>query len=329
MATMGSGKEGEGRVSLEGDQEAQELSKTESSEWNELRRRMFCGRGLNMLLYLNPAMALFHGALFAVTLAVGNLNLSVPVYNIAYDLEVTRTEGGQTSWKLLPAGGTVCMDLKFTWMTACFFLISAVFHLLNCTAWRRWYIAGIAECRCPSRWIEYTFSASLMAVLIAYGAGMNIMLLLVSVFFLSATTMFFGHVTELLARPTRDGNSWTEPWHYRLQAHFMGYVPQLTAWFLIIYQFHYTAAGAELTVNGEPSDGSRGMPPFVYGIVWGELIVFWSFGLIQLVFTSISPKFYPYGELAYQIMSLVSKGILGLVLIVNVLMLSNFEDIYQ
>ena len=90
-----------------------------------------------------------------------------------------------------------------------------------------------------------------------------------------------------------------------------------------MWQFHSVAAKAT------SSDGQSRMPDFVYGIVWGELFVFWSFGAIQLVFTSLPPKQYVYGEVSYQIMSLVSKGLLGLILIVNVLMLSNFEDIYN
>merc|ERR1711977_340124 len=290
---------------------------------NEPARRseMFRGKGPVVLVYLNAAMAAFHGALFGLTLGLGNLNLSFPVYDLSYDLEVTETSEGQRSWKLLPGGGAVVMDLNFTWMTACF-LLSALFHFGNCVLWRPWYIQGILDCRCPSRWIEYTFSASLMSVLIAYGAGMNVLLLLVAVFFLTVTTMFFGHLTECMARPLKDGSAWQEPWYFRLQAHFLGYVPQLTAWFLIMYQFHRIAAGAE------SPDGSR-MPKFVFGIVWGELFVFWSFGAIQLIFTLLSPRHYPYGELCYQVMSLASKGLLGLILIVNVLMLSKFEEIFD
>ena len=151
----------------------------------------------------------------------------------------------------------------------------------------------------------------------------------VAVFFLSATTMFFGHLTECLARPCEDYSSWTTSWPHRLQAHFMGYVPQITAWFIIMYSFHQVALSQATITTSAGEVKTVQMPNFVYGIVYGELVVFWSFGIIQLVFTLLSPKMYPYGELCYQIMSLVSKGLLGLILIVNVLMLSRFEDIYN
>jgi len=295
------------------------------------RRKLFSVESRRKsLTYFNAAMCVFHALLTGVTLGLGNLNLAVPVYDLDYELEITVSNGtsggGEESraWKLVPRGGSVVMDLHFTWMTAAFFAISAIFHFANAVVWRKWYLDGIDDCRCPSRWIEYSFSASLMSVLIAYGAGLNILLLLVAVFFLSMTTMFFGHLTELLARPADSaGEAWTRPWGHRLQAHFMGYVPQLCAWYIILWQFHSVAAKAT------SSDGQSRMPNFVYGIVWGELFVFWSFGAIQLVFTSLPPKQYVYGEVSYQIMSLVSKGLLGLILIVNVLMLSDFEDIYN
>ena len=291
----------------------------------------FCrGKGLGVLVWFNLAMCLFHAALVAATLVVGNLELSVPVYQLQYSLDVqTSLEMESRGWKLIPAGGTVVMELKLTWMTAAFFAISSAFHLGNAVVWKSWYLEGIKQCRCPSRWIEYTFSASLMSVLIAYGAGTNILQLLVAVFFLSATTMFFGHLTECLARPCEDYSSWTTSWPHRLQAHFMGYVPQITAWFIIMYSFHQVALSQATITTSAGEVKTVQMPNFVYGIVYGELVVFWSFGIIQLVFTLLSPKMYPYGELCYQIMSLVSKGLLGLILIVNVLMLSRFEDIYN
>ena len=294
-----------------------------------------------MLVSLNLVMCLFHTALVVVTLVLGNLALSVPVYNLSYDLDVTTNnsteatgDGGDESrgWKLIPKGGAVVMNLKFTWMTAAFFAISALFHFGNALVWRKWYLEGISKARCPSRWIEYTFSASLMSVLIAYGAGTNLLLVLVAIFFLTAVTMFFGHLTEVIARPEEATNrsTWSHPWYYRLQAHFMGYVPQITAWFLIMYSFHKIAAEAKTTITTPDGETKTyQMPKFVYGIVWGEVFVFWSFGIIQLVVTLAPPRYYPYGELAYQIMSLASKGLLGLILIVNVLMLSEFEDAFD
>jgi len=178
---------------------------------------------------------------------------------------------------------------------------------------------------CPSRWIEYTFSASLMALLIAYGAGSNVLQLLICIFFLSATTMFFGHITELLARPAQDHQTWTRHWLYRLQAHFMGYVPQIACWVVIMISFHTIAETASATVVTEGGEVEEvRMPRFVFAIVWAELALFWGFGLTQLAVTLAPPRYYAYGELCYQIMSLVSKGLLGIILIANVLMLSEF-----
>ena len=136
---------------------------TSRIESGKARREIFCGKGLRMLVWLNISMFLFHSALVVVTLVLGNLSLSVPVYDLSYDLEVATNTTAETAaggdeggargggWKLVPKGGAVVMDLKFTWMTASFFAISALFHFGNAVLWRRHYLNGIASAQCPSR----------------------------------------------------------------------------------------------------------------------------------------------------------------------------------
>ncbi len=107
----------------------------------------------------------------------------------------------------------------------------------------------------------------------------------------------------------------------------MGYVPQIAAWAAIMISFHSIAETASASVVN-PDTGQVEeirMPRFVFAIVYGELALFWGFGLVQLCVTLAPPRFYPYGELCYQIMSLGSKGLLGIILIANVLMLSEFS----
>tara|TARA_B110001450_G_scaffold251940_1_gene272804 strand:+ start:1227 stop:1514 length:288 start_codon:yes stop_codon:yes gene_type:complete len=93
----------------------------------------------------------------------------------------------------------------------------------------------------------------------------------------------------------------------------LGYVPQIVVWYLILAQFYTAVADADA------SDDTRKMPDFVYAIVWGELCLFWSFGFVQLVVLCMPPEKYPYGELVYQLLSLVSKGLLGILLLANAL----------
>ena len=258
---------GQGPSPAGGINEALEVEQLRREAGNETApgSKMFRGKGIFGLLWMNTAMAVFHAALFGVTLGLGNLGLSVPVYGLSNELLINEPGAdGRRSWELLPeVRQEPVMRLRLTWMTAGFFFVSAFFHTGNSAFWRRLYLDGIADCRCPSRWVEYSFSASLMSVLIGYASGTNIMLVLVAIFFLTMTTMFFGHLTEELARPNQEHTAWLAPWHRRLQAHFLGYVPQIVAWALILTTFHETASAASLP------DG-RGMPKFVYGIVYGR-----------------------------------------------------------
>ena len=68
------------------------------------------------------------------------------------------------------------------------------------------------------------------------------------------------------------------------------------------------------------------IPSFVYVILWVELVLFFSFGFVALAQLLLPPKHFWRGELAFQVLSLVSKGLLGILLISNVLVLSSFDD---
>jgi len=91
----------------------------------------------------------------------------------------------------------------------------------------------------------------------------------------------------------------------RLQAHFMGYGPQCFAWGVIVAQF--LEAGGQSTVDDEGE--KREMPSFVYAIVFGEVLIFWCFGLVQLIVSLRPPAKYYQGEIAYMYLSLFAKGL--------------------
>jgi len=71
------------------------------------------------------------------------------------------------------------------------------------------------------------------------------------------------------------------------------------------------------------------MPAFVYGIVFGELLIFWSFGIVQLVVSLRPPSKYYQGEIAYMWLSLFAKGFLGIIVLSNVLVLGRFTEIFE
>jgi hypothetical protein len=215
-------------------------------------------------------------------------------------------------WQLVPTYKEAG-DLSFTWLVASFFALSAFFHLLNATFLREYYLSQLAKCLSPTRYFEYTFSAAIMQVLIAYTLGIRERMLLLASAVLVAITMPFGYWTELNARPAGP-DQWERSLAFRLFPWIIGHIPQVTAWLIVILNFY---------------DEDDGMAPgFVHVILWAELCLFFSFGFVALYQQCTVPKNFYKGELAFQVLSLVSKGILGGILIANVLMLSSFAELY-
>ena len=278
----------------------------------------------------NAAMSLFHGVFAAITLAVGNTDLAVPVYGSGVKVIVGGLNGSNVGtnatdgWALKPDFSSVSSHIHLTWAVACFFGLSCLFHLGNATFLKKFYIRALEKGYAPFRWIEYSMSASVMILILAYTSGTTTQPVLVSLFGFTAITMAFGHLHEVICRPKS-----LEEWAIsnkleRLQAHLMGYVPQCFAWGLVVAQFMEAGGSSTTDSKGEKSQ----MPTFVYGIVFGELLIFWGFGLVQLIVSLRPPAKYYQGEIAYMWLSLFAKGVLGLLVLSNVLVLGSFTDIY-
>ena len=217
--------------------------------------------------------------------------------------------------------------LYLSWVVLSFFLLSALAHgviaignvpgsdRVVCGVKSGWYYTWISESRQPLRWVEYSFSASVMILAIAAASGVTQVYMLVFIFALMFVTMVFGWVTEELSRP--DGDKWQKSRRVRLIPHFLGYVPYLAVWGVLLHSFH--------------SNTSEEMPDFVYVIVYGQLVLFSLFGVTQLLnqLDDNGPTGYPQGEASYLALSLVSKGVLGSTLIVSVLMYDSFEEAVQ
>lgn len=107
-----------------------------------------------------------------------------------------------------------------------------------------WYLVNIHKCVNPLRWAEYSFSASIMALVFAVAGGINHLYMLLMIMALIFVTMFYGHYAEVVCPPKDLGNNkrpqyWlkndTNPhtlWipglngrFHRLIPHILGYVP--------------------------------------------------------------------------------------------------------
>ena len=181
---------------------------------------------------------------------------------------------------------------------------------------RRFYLDQLELCYTPTRWIEYFLSATVMIVIISYTLGIRDRDTLLSIGALVATTMTFGYWVEVGGRP-RNANEWTSDLYQRLLPWVLGHIPQIVAWTLIIMRFYNVL-----------SEDDRA-PAFVHAILWSEFVLFFSFGAASLMSQVYPPRLFYRGEIVFQMLSLLSKGILGGILLANVLLYSSFDDIYD
>lgn len=268
----------------------------------------------------NVVAFLLHTALFVVTLALSNLDLTVPLYRSEF--EVLTDDTGM--WRVYPGKAIEAGRMSPPYAVAFFFFLSALFHLGNGVLWNSCYFSGIERCTVPTRWIEYAFSASLMQVLISYIVGLIFLNDLILVFGLSFCVMAFGYASELLNRPKEGKNEWKGGICYRLQLHLVGWAPFVLLWFVFFYNF-YNLADAPVAPSGTVV---ATMPDFVYAIVWAQFFLYVPFGVVQLVQICLPPSSYVWGELAFIILSFTSKTVLGLILLVNVLVLGDYADAF-
>lgn len=279
-----------------------------------------------LLTNWNRAMALFHAGFAIAVVSLADMTMRLPTYRLLLEparngtaLAANATDAAWVTASVVVAD----RSLYVAWVAFGFSALSALAHAGNAQVWREWYLRGMGTsssggCRCPIRWVEYALSAPLQGLAIAYFCGVVDTAALFAVFALVSTTMLFGLLCEQISRPLSP-TEWSVPATTRLLPHALGYVPYLAACALILQPF------VRSTVDGieDPATGEVRRPPaFVAWIVGSQLALFSSFGVVQLVTTLRAPDRFWQGELAYQVLSLVAKGVLSMLLLANVLVLN-------
>ena len=106
----------------------------------------------------------------------------------------------------------------------------------------------------------------------------------------------------------------------RMLPHTLGIFPFTGAMAVIVYHLEY--AKWKLHTETELK-----MPWFVDAIIYGSLLLFSSFTVVQIVYQYLPPGFYFGTEICYCVLSLVAKMWLGCLLLANVIMTeSRAED---
>ena len=185
-------------------------------------------------------------------------------------------------------------DLPIGPAVALFFLMSAVAHFTMAFPARRWYEAHLGRGQNPIRWIEYSFSSSVMIVVIAALAGVQEIGTLIAIFGANAAMFLFGWSMEI-ANEGRDKPQWL---HY-----IFGCIAGAVPWVVIFVTILVSAT--------EP--GSAPIPSFVIAI-FVTLFVFFNVFAVNMVlqYRKIgSWRDYLYGERAYMLFSLIAKSLLA------------------
>ena len=166
------------------------------------------------------------------------------------------------------------------------------------------YSVMVSENKNPLRFIEYSFSASIMLISIALLNGVTDINLITSIAILTSSCQLCGLAVEYV-----DSNN------IKILLHFVGWLQFVWSYCIIGHAFFKSVEDAN-------ENGGNGPPDFVFAIVLSLFLLYSSFGFVQMfeLCTDISPY---KKECAYVMLSLIAKTLLGWMIFSNVLILSN------
>jgi hypothetical protein len=197
-----------------------------------------------------------------------------------------------------PGTPEVLFEVPLGLAVAAFVFMSALAHFIIAGPAYAWYVKNLKRNRNYARWIEYTFSSSLMVVLIGMLPGVFDIAAIIAIFGANASMLLFGLLMEHYEEPGAPN------WMPFIFGCITGVVPWL-------------ALGVYLW-----SPGSAAEPPaFVYWIFVSMFLFFNSFAInMVLQYKKIGPwKDYLFGEAAYVFLSLSAKSLLAWLVFANTL----------
>jgi hypothetical protein len=192
---------------------------------------------------------------------------------------------------LLPDPKTL-FDVPLGILIASFLFMSALAHILiSLPGINDWYNKNLAKNINVARWIEYSFSSSLMIVVISMLVGIYDIAALIPIIIVNASMILFGWMMELHNQTTKK-TDWT--------SFIFGCISGIAPWLVIgLYLW-------------SPSSTSN-PPTFVYWIFFSIFLFFNVFAINQVLQYKKVGRWadYLYGERAYIILSFVAKSLLA------------------
>jgi hypothetical protein len=206
--------------------------------------------------------------------------------DFAIDLSTAYPEGPPGSRLPLP---TTAFDVPIGMAVSVFLALAALDHGLTATVLRTRYEGGLRRGINRFRWVEYSLSATIMILLIAFYAGITQLTAAIAIIGTNVSMILFGWLQESMNPPDRDTTTMLPFW--------FGCIAGAAPWVAI-----------SLNIVG-----SETVPGFVYGIFISLFLFFMSFALNQyLQYRKVGPwRDYAFGEKAYLVLSLGAKSALA------------------
>ncbi len=182
------------------------------------------------------------------------------------------------------------VDVRIGWAIAAFLTLAALDHLVTSTAGRPRYENDLRRGVNAFRWIEYSFSATIMIVLIGFYNGIVEISAVFAIIGANVAMILFGWLQELMNPPGRTSTTMLPFW--------FGCVAGAAPWAAITWNL---VAARE------------NVPGFVFGIFVSLFVFFMSFAVNQLLqYRGVGPwRSYAFGERSYLVLSLVAKSALA------------------
>jgi len=239
-----------------------------------------------------------------------NTNSSCPYGSRSFDTSNGKFCIGSTT-KPVSCNKDSCYGINLGWLIISFHLLSFAFQFLaTLTNFKPIlgykYSDMIDKNRNPLRFIEYSFSASIMLIAIALLNGVTDINLITSIAVLTAACQLCGLAVEFVD-------------NYKIK-----WLLHLTGWLQFCWAYGIIGHAFFKSIQAANDNSTPGPPDFVYIIVIVLFLLYASFGFVQLIELILRGKFNKYTkEKSYVILSLTAKLVLGWMIFSNVLILSN------
>jgi len=247
-------------------------------------------KSLQSLRKLNIIAGIFHLILAGIVLGLSN-DFSLPV---------------TASYLAGPPGSiftdpVTLLNIRTGYAVALFLGLSSLFHFIVASKWFfARYQSGLKKNINIFRWVEYSFSSSLMIFLIAQITGVSDYAALIGIVGVNASMILFGWLQEKYVKP--GSGDWLP--------FIFGCITGIVPWIIVLISV--------LSPNS-PSDATP--PGFVYGIIISIFVLFNTFAYVQFKQYQAKGKWKDYlrGERAYIVLSFVAKATLAMQIFANTL----------